>query len=147
MNYRVLQLTNTAVGAVAADTLMPLGAVTRRICCSGNSGTPTFAISTSGTDTITLNKTGYYRVSYVGSLVAGTAGAVSLALVANGTPIYTVSETATAVGDTVNISLEYMVRVLPNCASVLNAPLNIQIENTGVALTGGTSNILIEKTY
>lgn len=147
MNYRVLQLTNTAVGAVAADTLMPFGAVTRRICCSGNSGTPTFAISTSGTDTITLNKTGYYRVSYVGSLVAGAAGAVSLALVANGTPIYTVSETATAAGDTVNISLEYMVRVLPNCASVLNAPLNIQIENTGVALTGGTSNILIEKTY
>lgn len=144
MNYRVLQLTNTSIGAVEADVLLPLGTTTRR---GGTKGEPIFSISTSGTDTVSLNKTGYYKISYVGSLVAGAAGVVSVALLSNGTPIYTISETAAAAGDTVNISLEYMVRVLPNCASVLNAPLNIQLENTGVALTGGTSNTLIEKTY
>lgn len=147
MGYRVLQLTNTAVGAVATGTLMPLGAITRKICC-GNQAANTFSVSTTGANTITLNETGNYRITYNVSAVAGAAGVVSFALLQNGVTLYTVSETATAAADTVNLTLVYEVRVLPNCASVTaNVPATIQISNTGVALTGGTSNILVEKVH
>lgn len=141
---RLLQLTNTAVGAVAVDTLLPLGAITRKYCC-GTQGQNTFAVSTTGANTITINDTGYYRITYVGSLTTG-AGTLVLNLLANGVAVETVTQTVVA--GTNNVVLDYIVRVLPNCASVPNnAPLTIQVENdaTSVAITGGTSNIIVEK--
>lgn len=147
MSYRVLQLTNPVVGAVAADALMPLGAITRKLCC-GNQAQRTFGVSTTGANTISLNDTGFYRVTYSVSAVAGAAGVVSIALNQNETALYTVSQTAAAAGDTVNLTLVYIVRVAPNCSAVIsNLPANLQVVNTGVALTGGTSNILVEKVF
>ena len=145
MKYQLLQLTNPAIGAVAVDALLPLGTITRKIstrdCCQ-----PTFTVTTSGANTINLNDAGTYKITYTASLVAGAAGLVTINLVQNGTIVATASETATAAGDTVNISLVYVVRALPNFAGLLtNLPSTIQITNTGVALTDGTSNILIEK--
>lgn len=147
MKYQLLQLTNPTVGAVATDTLLPLGTTTRKISCGG-CNQPTFTVTTSGANTVNLNDAGTYKITYTASLVAGAAGLVTVNLVQNGTVVYTASETATAAGDTVNISLVYVVRALPNFASLLtNLPSTIQFTNTGVALTGGTSNLLIEKVY
>ena len=147
-DYRVLQLTNTNVGAVAADTPLPLGVITRKLCCGTAQGTNTFAVGTTGANYVQLNRTGYYKVTYNISAVAGAAGAVTVELTQNGTVVYTATQSAAAAGDTVNITIPFIVRVFPNCASVgANVPANLQVNNTGVALTGGISNFIVEKVY
>lgn len=147
--YRVLQLTNTAVGSVATNGYMPFGIITRRISCGTNCGCDsTFTVTTTGANIVYLNEPGYYRVTYSATLAAGAAGSVISALIANGVQVSAVSETAAAVGDNVNLTIVFMVRVLPNCDSVPNnAPMSIQIQNTGVAVTAGSSNLLIERVY
>lgn len=142
---RILQLTNTDIGAVAVDTLMPLGAVTRKYCC-GTAGQNTFSVSTTGSNTISINNRGYYKVTYSATLVAGAVGAVTLNLLVNGETVLSKSETATAVGDFVDITIPYVVRVLPSCP-INSSALTIQVENDAdsVAITDGTSNIIVEK--
>lgn len=145
-SYKMIQITNNNVGAVAADGYMPFGAVTRKIANGQSCPTP-FYVTTSGADIIELTEPGYYRVTYNASVIAGTAGIVSLTLVAGGNEVYTASATA-ASGDTVNLTLPYEVRVFTNCDSVpTNCPLAVQIELGDVAITGGTANIIIEKVY
>lgn len=144
MAYQFIQLTDNTVGAVATDALLPLGNVTRRY--ANNCGCEdTFIVSTSGSDTVTITESGFYKVSYTGSLIPAAAGALTLNLTANGITVNTVSDTVAAAGDITNISLEYIIRVLPNCCSTINNPVILQIVNAGVALTGGTSNLIIEK--
>lgn len=146
-NYRVLQMTNTSVGAVAVNELMPFGIITRRVTRPVCDAGPTFTISTTGTNTITINECGNYEVTYSTSAVASAAGIVTFNLLVNGVNTYAVSETVAA-GDTINLTLPYQVRVLPNSAATpTNNPVNIQIELTGVAITGGTSNIIVERVY
>lgn len=147
--YRVLQLTNKAVGAVSVNDYMPFGIITRRISCGTGCGCDnTFTVTTTGANIVYLNEPGYYRITYSATLLADAIGVVSNALIANGVSVDTVGESASAVGDSVNLTIVYMVRVLPNCDSVPNnAPMSIQIQNTGVAVTGGTSNLLIERVY
>ena len=145
--YRVLQMTNQTVGAVAVDGFMPLGGVTRRIQETCGGGT-TFNVTTSQSDTVYLNEVGNYNVTYSGSLVASATGEISVALIANGTQIYEVGATAAAQGDVVNVTLPYQIRVCPNCASAPNnCPVAIQVQLTGVAVTGGQANLLIERVY
>lgn len=148
-SYRVMQLTNTNIGAVAVTNLLPLGVVTRRInrrnCGCGDN--PTFSLSTVGTNIVTVNECGNYRISYSLSGVAAAAGLLSVALQINGSTVYTVSATAAA-GNTINLTLPYEIRVLPNCDSVPNnSPVNITLQLTGVGITGGTSNLLVERVY
>ena len=145
MAFQFIQLTATnSYGAVAQGDLLPLGAVTRRYVT--NCATqPTFVAGTTGNNTVTINEAGVYEVLYSGSPVAGAVGAVTLNLLVNGATVYTASETATAIGDTVNMTLPFLVRVLPSCASVSNVPVTIQVLNTGVALTGGTGNLIIRR--
>lgn len=145
--YRVLQLTNQNVGAIAADEYMPYGTITRRIQDS-DCGCSTFNVTTSGADSVYLNEVGNYNVTYSASLISGAAGETSVALLTNGTQVYEVGLTAGAAGDVVNLTLPYQVRVCPNCASTPNnCPVVIQIKLTGVAVTGGTSNLRIERVY
>lgn len=145
MSYQFKQLTNLTVGAVATGAPMPLGAVTHQALC-GTCNQPAITTANSGADTITLNDAGYYKITYSVSATAGAVGAVTFALVQNGataTPLYTVSQTATAAADIENLTLVYIVRVLPQFFSA--APTTLQIVNTGVALTGATSNTIVEK--
>ena len=145
--YKVLQLTNDSIGAVSVNQLMPLGTITRKICY-GNSNCRTFDVSTTGADTITLNEPGNYRISYSASLTAGATGEITVELIANGTSLYSVSSTASAEGEVINITLPYEVRVCPNCSgNINNCPMTIQFKLTGVAITEGTSNVLIERVY
>ena len=144
MAYQFIQLTDNTVGAVATDALLPLGVVTRRYgngsCCAN-----TFVVSTSGSDTITINESGYYKLSYTGSLSPEAAGEITFTLTANGISVVSVSDTVAAADDVTNISLEYIIRVFPNCSAINNIPVIVQIVNEGVALTGGTSNLIVEK--
>lgn len=146
--YKVIQLTNPSVGAVDAGALIPLGAITRRYGCRCDNNCSVFEVSTTGSNTIIINEEGYYHLTYTCSLVAGAAGDVVLDLLINNIEVITVSQTATAADDVENITLNYVIRVLPNCnACVNNTPAIVQIrlDETSVALTGGTSNIVIEK--
>ena len=146
--YKVIQLTDTAVGAVEPNAFLPLGAITRRYGCRCNDNCNTFEVTTTGSNTIIINEEGYYRLIYTGSLTAGAVGDIILDLLVNGIEVLSVAQTATAVGDTENITLSFVLRVLPNCASVINnspAIVQIRLDETSVALTGGTSNIIIEK--
>lgn len=143
MNTKLIQITNTVIGAVAVDALIPLGTITRRYGVGGNY--PTYTTANSNVDTITINDEGYYDITYNASLVAGAAGDLTLTLLTNGTAVYTVTETVAA-GDTYNMSMPFTVRVYAKqCNAPTNNPMNIQVQLGGVAITGGTSNIQIEK--
>jgi hypothetical protein len=144
-SYKQIQLTNNTVGDVAINAYMPLGRVTRRInapfnCCN------TFSITSSDADTINLNDVGFYKITYSLTATAAAAGEVTIALVTNGTSIYTVSQAVVDETAGVNLTLPYTIRVCSNCSATPdNVPVSLQIQNTGIALTGATSNIIIEK--
>lgn len=143
--YKQIQLTNTTVGAVAVDGYIPYGRVTRRInapssCCN------TFTVSSSTADTVNVNDVGFYKVTYSLTATAAAAGEVTIALVTNGTPVYTVSQAIVDETNGVNLTLPYTIRVCSTCSATPdNVPVSIQIQNTGIALTGATSNMIIEK--
>jgi hypothetical protein len=144
-SYKQIQLTNNTVGDVAINAYMPLGRVTRRInapfnCCN------TFTVTTSDADTVILNDVGFYKITYSLTATAAAAGEVTIALVTNGTSIYTVSQAVVDETAGVNLTLPYTIRVCSNCSATPdNLPVSVQIQNTGIALTGATSNIIIEK--
>ena len=149
MSFRFFQVSNLPTapfGAVATGELVPLGVRTASNNCNCGCNGKAFTLSTTGANTVNLNDPGIYRISGSFSVVATAAGLVTLNLVQNGVVVYTVSETATAAGDTVNLSISPF--ILRNCPSYVNGFYNrnsaIQISNTGVALTSGVSNLLIE---
>lgn len=143
MNTKLIQITNTDIGAVAVDALMPLGTITRRFGVGGNC--PTYTTANSNVDTITINDEGYYDITYSANIVAGAAGVLGVALLTNGTQVYEVTETVAA-ASSYNLTLPFTVRVYAKqCNAPTNNPMNIQIQLTGVAITDGTSNIQVEK--
>ena len=146
---QVSNLPTAPFGAVATGgALLPLGVITHRIGCGGCSQ-PTFTVQTSGANTVTINDAGYYRVTFGASVVATAAGVVTLNLVQNGVVVYSVSQTAGAAGDTVNLGFTFIVRATPNYGAGLpTIPAILQITNTGAtALTSGTSNLIVERIY
>jgi hypothetical protein len=143
--YKLIQLTNTTIGDVAINSFMPYGKVTRRINAPFNSCS-TFTVTSGTSDTITLNDPGFYKITYSLTASAAAAGDVSITLVTNGTNVYTVTQNLVDETGNVNLTLPYTIRVCPNCsASPDNIPVSIQIQNTGIALTGESSNMIIEK--
>jgi hypothetical protein len=93
-----------------------------------------------------LNDVGFYKITYVLTATAAAAGEVTIDLVTNGTSIYTVSQAVVDETAGVNLTLPYTIRVCSNCSATPdNLPVSVQIQNTGIALTGATSNIIIEK--
>ena len=144
--YRLLQLTNNNIGPVAAAAVLPIGVMSRKIACQ-SSCTPTFEVSTTANNVAYINEPGYYKVTYEGSLIAAAAGNVVVNLEVNGAIVNTATVTAAAAG-TVGISIAFIVRVLNNCCNgaAINTPAIIQFRNaSAIALTGGNSNVLIEK--
>lgn len=142
---KMIQMTNNNIGVVTAGSFIPFGTITRRIdcgnCCS------TFAISSSNTDTITINEEGYYKITYSITDIATAVGLNNITLVVNGTDTYTVGETVAVAGDAIDLTLPYIVRVFRRCDNVAtNNPMTIQIR-AEEAVTSATSNIIIEKIY
>ena len=142
--YKLIQLTNNNIGAVAVNTALPFGNITRRLNSPYNDAA-TFTVSTTGANIVYLNDPGYYNIIYSLSGVAEAAGNFSATLTSNGVSSYTVTSTTTENG-TFNVTLPYSVRVCPNsCGTPTNCPVGIQVVIDGVALTGGTGNLMIEK--
>ena len=78
--------------------------------------------------------------------MTSAAGTVTLNVFVNGVSMYTVSATAAAASDLLNITIPLDIYIPCNCNSIPNSvPANIQIQNTGIALTGGTSNLIMTK--
>lgn len=146
--YKVIQLTNNVIGAVEPNALLPLGAITRRYGCRCDNNSNVFEVTTTGANSIIINEEGYYHLTYTGNLTAGAIGEIILNLLVNNIEVLSIAQTATAVGDTENVSITYVLRVLPNCSACINnspATVQVQLDETSVALTGGSSNIIIEK--
>ena len=141
----MIQITNKNIGAVAINGLIPLGTITRRIDC-GDCCTA-FTVSSSNTDTITINEEGYYKITYSITDLATAVGLNTITLVVNGTDTYTVGETVAVAGDAINLTLDYVVRVFRKCDNVAtNNPMTIQIRADD-AITSATANIIIERIY
>lgn len=144
-NAKILQLTNNTIGAISTNNNMPLGIATVIYPFDVGNCYPTYTVTSSTSDTLVINKSGVYNFIYNASVVATAAGEVTLALKVNNVVKYTVSATATAAG-TVNLTIPYEIYVPCNCASIPNnVPASIQIQSTGVDITSGTSNLIIDK--
>lgn len=144
--YRLLQLTNAAIGPIPAATLLPVGIMTRRIV-QEDACQNTFDVTTSVNNAIYINETGFYKITYTGYLTAAAAGDIIVELRINGVTMATATVTATAAG-TVPVVFTFVTRVLSNCCgNVQNAPALVQLYNadTSVALSGGRSNLIIER--
>ena len=146
--YKLIQLTNTAIGEVPVNTYLPLGLVTRRLNATCND-VNTFQVGTTAADAVFINEPGYYKITYTASLVAGATGIMSVSLLSNQQTINTISETITAADDAVDLTLVYTIRICPNCCGApLNCPATIQFELGGVATSStalSNSNLIIEK--
>lgn len=146
--YKLIQFTNSNIGAIPANGFIPVGLISRRVntsACNCN----TFSVSSSNADSVYLNEPGSYKVTYVGSFNAAAEGDFSVSLIANGVSVITSQETVTAAEDMVNITLVYVMRVCPNCCSApANCPMSIQMQ-LGTGATSATdpsvANLIIEK--
>jgi hypothetical protein len=144
-NYKLIQITNTDIGDIAVNAYIPYGRVTRRInapynCCN------TFTVTSSTSDTVTINDVGFYKITYSLTGMAAAAGDVEVALNTNGTELYSVSQYVADAAGSVNLTIVYVIRVCSNCSSApTNLPVAVQMQNTGIALTGVSSNLIIEK--
>lgn len=145
MTYQQIQLTNQAVGTVAVDAFIPYGTVTRRINAPVNTCN-TFTLAESNPDTITLNSAGFYKVTYSLTAEAAEVGNVTVTLVVNGVDVYTVSQYVSDVTGLASITLPYTIRACTTSTIPQQVlPVTVQIKNAGVALTGSTSSIIVEK--
>lgn len=149
--YKLIQLTNSNIGVIPANTYMPLGTITRKLNAPSDTGS-VFSVTSSTSDIMYLNEPGYYKVTYSANLTAGAAGVMAITLYANGNAVYTASESAAAAEDIVNLTLPYVVRVCPNsCSSPNNCPVSLQFElgdvATGVTPNGSTTNLIVEKVW
>jgi hypothetical protein len=83
-NARILQLTNSTIGAVATNQNVPLGVTTVRYPFDTSNCYPTYTVTSSTSDTLVVNKPGIYQFIYNTSLVAEAAGDITLILKVNG---------------------------------------------------------------
>lgn len=142
--YRLLQLTNSNLGAVAEDAMIPVGIMTRQVT-QGSKCQPTFAVTTSANNALYINEEGFYKITYTAYVTVAAAGTIEIELQINGTTMQTATVTVAAAG-TYLVSFVFMTRAYCNCNNgPSNLPVLIQLENTGLALTGGTSNLILER--
>ena len=145
MDNKMIQMTNKNIGAIAINGLIPLGTITRRVGC-GNCGSA-FSVSSSNTDTITINEEGYYEITYSISAVEAAAGINTITLIVNGTDTYTVGATTAVVDQTVDLTLPYVVRVFRRCDNVAtNNPMTIQFRADD-AITSAVANVIVKKIF
>ena len=127
-NAKILQLTNSTIGAIATDSNIPLGVATVIYPFDTNNCFPTYTVQSSSSDTLVINKPGTYNFIYSASVVADEAGNVTFAVKVNGVSKYSVSSTVATAGSTINLTIPFEIYVPCNCASVPNnVPAFIQV--------------------
>ena len=144
--YRLLQLVNSSIGAVAAGSAIPLGVQNRAVeqvpACQN-----TFNVTTTSNNVVYINEPGYYKIIYTGYLTVGAAGDIIVNLQVAGQTVQTATVTVPAAG-TYLVTFTYVTKAI-NIQNVGNVPLaiNLQLGLTGVNLTGGSSVTIIERSY
>lgn len=141
-NWRLIELTNGNIGAVPVGSLLPIGAITRKVAQEPRC-TPTFEVGTTQNNVITVSEYGIYNVEYTGTLVAGAAGVLTLSLLADGVAIATRSATVTADGSFI-FALSKEIRVLKNCCNNV-IPITLALQISGVAITGGNGTLILKR--
>lgn len=143
-DYRLLQLTNSNISPLPTATLLPVGIPTRKIVQSSTCK-DTFTVTTNVNNAVYINEAGFYKITYTGYLTAAAAGNVIVNLRLNGVTAMIATATA-ALNGTVPITISFVTRVYCNCAcNSTNMPILVELLNNGVALTGGNSNLIIER--
>ena len=101
---------------------------------------------TPGTTTFTLNKPGYYYVTFNTTFTTDATGDVTVELQNGGilVPGATGTETITTAGNSKSISFSTIIRVLPSCCAVNNTA-NLTFVATGIALDATTAAVQITK--
>ena len=101
---------------------------------------------TPGTSVFTLNKPGYYYVTFNTTFTAADTGVATVELQNGGTlvPGAIGSETVTTAGNTKSISFATIVKVLPSCAAIDNTA-TLTFVATGLALDATTAAVNITK--
>lgn len=141
--YKLIQLTNKNV---TQASFLPLGDISRRV--DTKQDCPTFTVSYSGADTVTITSPGYYKITYNLSATVSTTDDITLSLVGNSTSLYSVTTTPAAADSTVNTLMTYIIRVYPECnCPQTNNPMRIQFTASGNTITAGESNLIVERVY
>ena len=137
MTNFIYLLNSVGSGALADGAILPLGneVVSSRRCGCGRALVPT----TTGNNVVNVYQNGIYGFLFNGSLVAAAAGIITVNAVVNGVIVASASQTAGAAGDTVNITLPYVLRVSRCPAN--QYPTQVQYTVTGGALTNATSSL------
>jgi hypothetical protein len=101
---------------------------------------------TPGTSVFTLNKSGYYYVTFNTTFTTETTGEATVELKNGNVTLAGAigTETITTAGDTKSISFSTIIKVLPSCCTIDNT-VNITLVATGVAITASTAAIEITK--
>jgi hypothetical protein len=99
-----------------------------------------------GTPTFTLNKPGYYYITFNTTFTTTATGDATVELQNGGilVPGATGTETVTTAGDTKSISFTTIIKVLPSC-SVIDNTANITFVATGIELDATTAVVNITK--
>ena len=99
-----------------------------------------------GATSFTLNKSGYYYVTFNTTFTTEATGNVIVELQNGGTavPGATATETITTAGDVKSISFATIIKVLPSCCAIDNtATLTFVVD--GIALNATTATVQITK--
>ena len=99
-----------------------------------------------GTSTFTLNKPGYYYVTFNTTFTTDATGEATVELQNGGilVPGATGTETIATAGATTSISFATIIKVLPSCPAVNNTA-TLTFVSTGIALDASVSNVNITK--
>ncbi len=143
--YRLLQLVNTAIGAVTPGAAIPLGVQNKAVETVPNCQN-TFTATTTANNVVYIKEAGLYKVTYTAYLTVGAAGDIIVNLQVNGVTVQTATVTVAAAG-TYLITFTYITSTYNYLPA--NAPLavNVQLGTTSAALTGGSSVMQFERTY
>ena len=101
---------------------------------------------TPGTTTFTLNKPGYYYVTFNTTFTTTETGDATVELRNGGIAIpgASASATITTIGNVKSLAFATIVRVLPSCAAIDNTA-NLTFVATGIAPTVTIANVNITK--
>ena len=126
--------------AIAVDAAIPFEI---NSICTGRTAT-----HTAGSTTFSLNKPGFYYVTFNGiaAITGATAGDITVQLFNNGkaVPGAITSSTSSAATDVQNLSFSKLFQVHPSCCAINNTT-NLTFNNIGLAATFTNVNVVITK--
>ena len=126
--------------AIAVDEAIPFAI---NSICTGRTAT-----HAAGSTTFSLNKPGFYYVTFNGTaaITDATAGNITVQLFNNGkaVPGAITSSTSSATTDIQSLSFSKLIQVHPSCCAINNTT-NLTFNNIGLAATFTNVNVVITK--